>query len=336
MRAHQEAEDWVAQAVAGRRAIESAFGIHLDECRISQCCPGPLLLDMILNAPRFVGCYNAALAAYRTAYRVRGSQRPIPDLHIADDRYELPVWAWRAGDVRHRFFVSHAGSTFRLFAEDSPIGETDGTALESNESLRAALGEWRLRPRALTLTMWARMLLADIFVHGIGGAKYDRISDRIMADYYGVTPPNMACVSATLRLDLPGSQANPPDLAALRHALRDFRFNPRRHLGTRADLQEAFASRERAIAHAAVLRSSNPKDRKKRRRAFDEIRKITAGIAASAGPEYEALCVSVAGAQSLFDESIIARNREYFFGFFGESALRQLLGALPQVQEFRV
>ena len=33
----------------------------------------------------------------------------------------------------------------------------------------------RLRTRALTTTMYARFLIGDLFVHGIGGAKYDEL-----------------------------------------------------------------------------------------------------------------------------------------------------------------
>ena len=36
----------------------------------------------------------------------------------------------------------------------------------------------RLAPRALTLTMYFRVLLADQFVHGIGGGRYDHRAHR--------------------------------------------------------------------------------------------------------------------------------------------------------------
>ena len=57
-----------------------------------------------------------------------------------------------------------------------------------------------IRPRALTLTLWARLLVCDFFVHGIGGAKYDRITDGIFRRYYRCEPPPYGCVTATLRL----------------------------------------------------------------------------------------------------------------------------------------
>ncbi len=37
----------------------------------------------------------------------------------------------------------------------------------------------RLRTRALTTTLFSRFLLGDLFIHGIGGAKYDELGDEI-------------------------------------------------------------------------------------------------------------------------------------------------------------
>ena len=47
----------------------------------------------------------------------------------------------------------------------------------------------RLRPRALITTMFARLVLSDIFIHGIGGAKYDQVTDAIVRRFFAVEPP---------------------------------------------------------------------------------------------------------------------------------------------------
>ncbi|MCH8146907.1 MAG: hypothetical protein IH987_02805 [Planctomycetes bacterium] len=336
MRSVPNARDWVDQAVAGRRAVEAKFGVTLDDRRISQCCPGPLLADMLLNAPRYVASYNAALAAYRTTHGIRGVRRPIPDLHLAGDRLELPVWAWRPNDHRHRLFVSRNDENVRLFAEEVFIGDLPVRSLDSMESLAPYLGDWRLRPRALTLTIWARLLLADLFVHGIGGAKYDRISDRIMADYYGVVPPYMACVSATLRLDLPDRGITPKDLALLRRGLRDFQFNPQRYVAGRTELGDLIERRAAAVELAAKLRRQEPRNRAARRRAFQEIRHATAAVVDGARDGLEAKRSELDFATTKLEQASIARGREYFFGLFREESLHELMDALPSAGEFRV
>src|SRR5689334_21153410 len=66
---------------------------------------------------------------------------------------------------------------------------------EAAAKLQEWLGQNRLRisPRALTLTTFFRLLLADQFVHGIGGARYDRVTDRLIARFLGIEPPPRFC-----------------------------------------------------------------------------------------------------------------------------------------------
>ncbi len=46
----------------------------------------------------------------------------------------------------------------------------------------------RLRTRALLTTMYSRLLLGDLFIHGIGGSKYDELGDEIMRRFLGFEP----------------------------------------------------------------------------------------------------------------------------------------------------
>ena len=62
----------------------------------------------------------------------------------------------------------------------------------------AARNRHRLSPRALTLTTFIRLFIADNFVHGIGGGRYDQVSDQIIRDYFKVDPPAFSVTTATL------------------------------------------------------------------------------------------------------------------------------------------
>ena len=88
----------------------------------------------------------------------------------------------------------------------------------------------RLRTRALTTTLFSRFLLGDLFIHGIGGAKYDELGDEIARRFFGIEPPGFLTLSMTLWLGLPADPATPADLAGVERGLRDLRFNPDRHL----------------------------------------------------------------------------------------------------------
>jgi hypothetical protein len=46
--------------------------------------------------------------------------------------------------------------------------------------------------------MFIRLLLADQFVHGIGGARYDQVTDKLIARHFGLAPPRFAVTTATM------------------------------------------------------------------------------------------------------------------------------------------
>ena len=353
--------DGTDQSVAARRAVEAAFGVSVEDRRVSRLWWTPLLLDMLGHAERFARSYNAALAWYRKEFRVRGGQRPIPDLLSRGAAWELPVWAYRSGETRRRLFVERRDHGVRLLADGeeigvfplshSPLSSTppgpkdlghpafllnDLAALDRLISPLHGPSEWRLRPRALTLTLWARLFLADLFIHGIGGAKYDRISDAIIADYFGIEPPEMACVSATLLLDLPRTSTTPETIRDLRRSLRDLEWNPHRNLPQGAALATLVEQRERAVRRAVELRETAPHNRSARRATFLEIRGLNRRFGTSRSGELANRGAELQQALDDMHQKRIALGREYFFSLYARSALEELLAALPRTSEFRV
>src|SRR5262249_11009309 len=89
---------------------------------------------------------------------------------------------------------------------------------------------FKIRSRALTNTMFARLFVAEVFIHGIGGAKYDELTDEIIRRFYGIEPPQFMVFSATLRLPLQSFPVTATDHNRLAVKLRDMRYNPQRHL----------------------------------------------------------------------------------------------------------
>jgi len=333
------ARDWVDQAVAGRRAVEARFGITLEDRRVSDVWWTPLLRDMLLAAPRFHGTYNNALARYRQAHGVRGVRRPIPDLIRLGDAFEVPVWVYRTGEARRRLFVERRGDAVRLLVGTEEISRWRADEPSSREQvgwMPPGAEGWRFRPRALTLMIWARLLLADLFIHGIGGVKYDLITDRILADYYGVMPPPMACVSATWLLDLPRSDATEDSVGHARRILRDLRCNPQRHLRAEGELTDLLERREAAVRRSSDLRRDHRLDRDARREAFDEIRAANAVLLGARPEVTQAYEAELARVEAGLASNKVDRGREYFFGLHSDEALEALCGALPDVGDFGV
>jgi hypothetical protein len=81
------------------------------------------------------------------------------------------------------------------------------------------------------------MFVSDVFIHGVGGAKYDKITDGIIRDFYKVEPPDFITTSLTLYPSLEGQGARGKGqeeplgiIKELERKLRDMRYNPERYI----------------------------------------------------------------------------------------------------------
>jgi hypothetical protein len=236
-------------------------------------------------------------------------------------------------------FVRERGGAIDVLAEGDSIATLQRNALSGCEAVQdvlCACASWRLRPRALALTMWARLFLADLFIHGIGGAKYDRITDVLIEDYFGVAPPAMACVSATLHLGLPNQGVTNSRLGAMRRELRDFRWNPQRRLPADSGNEPLVRRRIELAGESERLKREDSHNHRERRRVFQAIREMNEEILNRCGDVFDSRRSALVQASGYLDADRIALSREYFFGLYSRDRLEELLRALPPTHEFRV
>jgi hypothetical protein len=317
---------------AARRGLERDWGLRNWDVPMSRLCTGDafgwFLSHILAQLPRFRAIHNAALARYRAAHRIRSHSHPVPDLGGDGGWLEAPFWAWRAERPRRRPLLARQGAkrlALRMAGEDAPFLElpltADGEACCAVERMRAldALGV-RIRTRALTTTMFARLLVCDLFVHGIGGAKYDELGDAVAREFFGFEPPGYLTLSMTLRLGLPGDGVTPDDTRLLRRALRDLEFNPDRHL--------AEADRERARPLVAAKRQAidGPQgthaERVARWRAIRAANEAVQPFMAGARTKLRA---HLASAEAAVRQAGVARSREYAYVLHDKHLLKSAI-----------
>jgi hypothetical protein len=248
------------------------------------------------------------------------------------ERLELPIWAILPHQPRKRVFWHRHGDRIDLFAENDAIGTLAAGDLRRWQTAEPALAHAvsaGLRPRALTLTIWARSFLADLFVHGIGGAKYDRISDIFIRRYYQIEPPGICCVSATLRLDLPAHPATDHDLREAERRSRDLRHNPQRYLARARELEPLVAEENELVARGEALRERARRDRFARRHVFDQIQAVKRKLADFDPRIAEGLAAERERIAHDLAENKVVLSREYFIGLFRREALQFLCDRLP-------
>jgi hypothetical protein len=266
---------------AMRRDRERAWGCDNRELAVSGLSQtdafrrfaGHILGDL----PRFRDAYNAAIRTYRAANGVRSANHPAPELAEG----EAPFWVRSAGGRRARATAASDPAT--------------------------------LRPRALTLTLFCRVCLGDLFMHGIGGGKYDEVTDGIIRNYFGIDPPAYQVVSATLHLPLPHFPSSAADLTRAERRLRDLRWNP--HAG-QASADELLAVAGREPPHA---------DHAARRAWFRDLQRVKERLRARVAdqvPEAEAALERV---RVEVGANAILQRRDYAWVLYPEEVLRPFL-----------
>jgi len=87
----------------------------------------------------------------------------------------------------------------------------------------------KIRPRAISTTMFSRLFFADVFIHGIGGAKYDTITDEIIKEFFGIDPPGFVAISSALYLPLDAYDLDIKVLQELQRTVSDMSYNPEQY-----------------------------------------------------------------------------------------------------------
>lgn len=307
--------------VAARRALEVEWGCRNLEIPVSALCQTPsfhrFVAHLLLHAPRLHATYNGAVHAYRRVHHLRSRNHPVPDLALEGDWLELPLWAWRTGSRRRgRLLTRRVAGGIDLRAEGItlPTLPADPDALTSALGHLAATG-FKIRTRALTTTLYSRLAVAEAFLHGIGGGKYDELTDVLLREFFEVQPPPYFVLSATYLLPFTGFQATVQDEHALARQLRDLRWNPQRHVPPPV-AAVALAEQKRKLI--ASLAEGGPIGRGR----DQELRRLTLELQPMVGEPRRQLDERLKQARAELAANAILRKRDYAFVLHPEQELR--------------
>ncbi len=226
--------------VAGRVRLERSLGINNYEVPISLLANSgsyrDFLAELILNAGQLQQIYNAILHDYRERHHIKSAMQPVPDLLQQDDWIELPIWVWNE-KTKHRRSLFAQSKPGQILLSDRAGWEIciDQTEPEKSDCFRFISRHLhqlqkqgiRFRTKALMTTAYLRLFIADWFVHGIGGAKYDEITDSIITNFWNISAPQFQIATGTLWMPLENRPPAPIKSAAqLKQQLRYAKENP--------------------------------------------------------------------------------------------------------------
>lgn len=240
---------------AARHRIERGIGLKTLELPVSIMAQSRsfahLFQQIALDIRRFQAIYNEVLTEYRKVHGIRSTAHPVPALTQSGDSekewLEAPFWIWSDHDSRRRplFLATDASSISISNQAGIEIRmERDGFT-DSFQTL--ATNGIAIRPRALMTTMFARMLVSDLFLHGIGGAKYDQLTDAMAFRFFGIELPQHATLSASYWLATDRKITLPQQLRELQILQREQRFHPEKHVVDSPQAAELIRQKQQLI-----------------------------------------------------------------------------------------
>jgi hypothetical protein len=320
-----------ASLAQARHLAEAQWGAPSVELPQSDMCRTDAFrrfaCHLIGHLPQFLDAYNGALADYRRHHKIRNHAHPVSNLERRDAWLQAPFWVWSEADPKRRpVFVRREGS--RLLLSDLRSFERELASNEHSDGSDAVaeLARWeadglKLRSRALITTMFVRLTVADLFIHGIGGAKYDEVTDAICQQFFGTAPPPFAVVSGTLRLPIAHQAGASGEVARLRQLLRNLEFHPEEFVRREAASSSAAAALVTEKQHWVALEKT-PANAAHRHVAITKANRALQPFIAHERTRLES---QLARAAERTRASRILDSREYAFCLFPREVLRHFL-----------
>jgi hypothetical protein len=278
--------------------------------------------------PRFVSVYNVALTEYRHTNHIRSHTHPAPTLDRDNEWLEAPFLLWtRESPRRRRPFIRHQPDSIvisdreglRLTLDLSSAGAAEKAVSQLAEAEERGI---KLRPRALITTMYVRLVLSDLFIHGIGGAKYDELTDSIIRRFFGIEPPAYVTATATFRLPIERPEVSLSDVRGAVQRIRDVRYRPETFRYDPRVVQDAtlsprlhdLANEKRDYLARHDLRKCSPE-------VFERLDRITRAMHELLRPVEEQLRAEHAQVVEQWKRSQALGSREFSFVLFPSEIL---------------
>ncbi|MEW5767029.1 MAG: hypothetical protein AB1797_05290 [bacterium] len=323
--------------VFSRRLFEEEMGFKHAEVFLSSLCGGEEFLYFVslilVRAKEFVLKYNSRLEQYRTKKGIRHPLSPFPNLKIEDSRLELPFWIWEPGQERATLYLKFTGPQAWICRNEEEILDLKAAHLSSQNipELSDWLGRleaagYKLRPKALMLTLFARLFLCDLWIHGVGGAEYEELNNQLAGDLFSVSLPPYAVASATLYLGIKGEEQGPVvderQIEALRNQLRLMQFNPERFIDS-ADEESQRLIAERTSLIERMRSVNGPKGE-----LHQKVLAINDSLRDKIAPFRQAVESQLREKEMAWAQESMAANREFPFFLYSQDDLTALYSSV--------
>lgn len=303
------------------------------------------MFDLLSHLPCFRELYNQILAEYRQVNGIRSQTHPVPELKSRGEWLEAPFWVWHESrPERQPLFVKLSDDSLSLASNEQEFARLN---LADDANTRTAVDQlnelyeqgYRLRSRALTTTLFARLFLSDLFIHGIGGAKYDEMTDRLIKRFYNFEPPAYLTLSGTWHLPIAGVPGvTEEDRHRLEHQLREIQYNPERILGPQfPEAAQKLISEKRTLIEeqqqvdVGVQLGENQREHHRRGlERYRRLRDINQALSECVEDKRREIQNELEAVEQQLRSVRLLRSREYSFCLFPAEKLKDALTSIVE------
>lgn len=321
--AERDAGNLAELVTFARRRYEASAGTDYLELPVSSMARtasfARFVADLAFDAARFASDYNHELEVFRAFTKTRSKAQPFPDLEADDSAVELPLWALQAG-MRETVWAVRKDRDVSLVAGDRVVAALGSDLEEGLSALLAAPAV--IAPKALALTLFIRLFCCDFFIHGVGGGRYDAVTDAVCRRFYGVEPPAFAVASMTMYLPLGAHVVTDDEVSRARERINRLDHNPDQVLdevefesAEERARARALGEEKRALVEAITARNADKKELGSR------IREVNSSLADLLGPLREQWSDELASLESQRQASEVFSDRGYPFCFWSPSEI---------------
>ncbi len=214
-----------------RAQFESASGANLHDLKISDIAKTKaynlFIYYIIKNIETFRLHYNKAINQNK-----RNEYQPVKETGKTDGLYELPFWLIK-DKTRHPVFGCCTEEGILHFLSPGINYETKVSAsgVRAEQIAEKISNSFTLYPKATILTFIIRLFFCDMFIHGTGGAEYEKVNNDFIQSFFAL-PSKLRFQSATGNIYLPLEKKMPnpgnlqKDYSIYRKWLRKYKQKP--------------------------------------------------------------------------------------------------------------
>ncbi len=214
---------------------------------------------IIKNIEDFVDIYNEATKL--NIKRKKNIYQPVKLLYNEKNIYELPFWYIKG--KRYRLFIKKNNNKLHFLGENNlSLIEIDQANKGEAEIINILKKNIIIFPKAITLTMILRMFFSDLFIHGTGGASYDKVTNYILKKFFKLKDELKYLIvtgNIYLPLDIDINKIEEKYIEKKRW-LNNVKYHPEKFMNK--ELAEYYIGEKRKLS-LQLNRTKNPAERRK-------------------------------------------------------------------------